>query len=348
MRYVFDTNGNNVTANVQATILSATVLPLADLFTLQYVHPTGAGIVGVDFHYNNLYMTSAPFPIAVNKLQKTSGPNGVATVNAVYQPARISRGAFEYAIGFEDTTCDVTWFIDDSFIFGHVGFTDVPWGWKYALLQGYFDEYPMWIHRAIFAPPTTPNGAPVLLGTTLMWRGFIRDVKADRGKVVITLASLMHVFQNVQIPTQTIQPGDRRPPYFPANIFIAGDNVPGVAVLGTSTPTELQVLRYSVPDHHLRDSYLSNIQSPGHPYVYVATNGEPQPYVFRIRDNVTNNTPQPNTLHIYPYEPINPYTMGLFNPGNLNDTTLVIYYPISPDTAGANGFPYVPPPEVSF
>jgi len=60
-------------------------------------------------------MTSTPFPVAVNALQKTAGPNGVATVNAVYQPSRIKRAtAVEYAIGLEDTTVDVTWYPDDN------------------------------------------------------------------------------------------------------------------------------------------------------------------------------------------------------------------------------------------
>jgi hypothetical protein len=109
------------------------------------------------------------------------------------------------------------------------------------------------------------------------------------------------------------------------------------------------VLRYSTPDHALRDCFMTNLDSPDHPYVYTATNDEPQPYMFRIRDNLTNSNPQPNTPHIYPYEPINPYTMGLFNPGNLNDSTILIYNSWSPNVAGGvAGFPFVPPPEVSM
>ena len=115
--------------------------------------------------YRNLFMTSTPFPVAVNALQKTAGPNGVATVNAVYQPSRIKRAtAVEYAIGLEDTTVDVTWYPDDNNHFTemiHPGIGNPgPWGWKWALLAGYFDETPMYIHKAYFTPPTTPNGYP--------------------------------------------------------------------------------------------------------------------------------------------------------------------------------------------
>jgi hypothetical protein len=46
------------------------------------------------------------------------------------------------------------------------------------------------------------------------------------------------------------------------------------------------------------------------PYVYTAVNNQPQPYVFRIRDNITNNTPQPNTLHIYPVRAHQPNHYG--------------------------------------
>lgn len=344
MRYIFDTNGNDVTSNVVAAISTYTVLPVADLFWFEYIDPSNASN-GPNIRVTDKFMTSAPWPIAVNKLQNQPGPTGIATINATYQPARIQREALNYEIGFGDQSVDITWFVDDSVDFG-----SLAWGFKWALIQGYLDEAPVWIHRAYFTPgiyPSTPNAYPSLLGTTLVWRGFVRDVKADRGQVVITLASLMHLFQGTQIPTQTIQPGNRVPPFFPGSVSLFGNSITGIKPLSTSTPTDLQftLSAGSYADHSLRDAYFTLHQQPP-PNGWIPHSGQPGPGVFRIRDNVTNNSPVASTLHVFPYEPINPVNL-ICTPNNTNQF-MEIFFPQPLNSGGQNGFPYVPPPEVSF
>ena len=140
-RFVYDpASGADITASAQSAMLGASVLPLADLFWLQYVGPhlTTSGFPPT-LVTHNLFMISGPYPIAVGKLQaapnQPGSTSGVVTVNANYLPARISHSAFEYAVGL-DTTVDVTWYTDDSLTLSDSAGT-VPWGFKWALLQGY-------------------------------------------------------------------------------------------------------------------------------------------------------------------------------------------------------------------
>jgi len=348
MRTVYDTNGNDVTSSVAAAMFSATVMPICDLYWFRYVGPhlTTSGFPPTLF-VHNLFMTSGPFPVAVNKVQQSAGPNGVATVNATYLPTRLKRGPLEYEIGLKDNSLDVTWYVDDSQTLSDSAGT-VAWGFKWALLQGYLDECPMYIHKAIFSPAATPNGQPTLLGTTLMWRGFVRDVQADRGQIVITLGSLMHLFQNIQVPTQTIQPGNRMPPYLAASNPIEISYLLGlVGVLPTTTPTDIQLNPVgNYADHSLRDYFLTNVQLPN-PYSYVAINNSPQPWAFRIRDNITDNNPSTHTMHVYPYEPIDPVTL-VVNPNILPSLSEFVVYAPASLSGGQPGFNALPPPEVTL
>jgi len=347
MRTVYDINGNDVTTSVSAAMFSSTVMPICDLYWFRYIDPKHSSIASV-IHYTDLFMTSGPFPVGVNKVQQLAGPSGLATINATFIPARIKRAALNYEIGLKDQSVDVTWYIDDS-----KTLTSVAWGFKWAFLSGYFDESPIWIYKAIFSPPATPNAQPIFLGTTLMWRGFVRDVQADRGQVVLTVGSLMHLFQNTQIPTQTIQPGNRLPPYLPTGPGgnTIGHPLSGVVVFSTSTPTDIQ-LDFStlggslIPDHAWRDWYFTVINNvPPNLFAASSTSGSPQPQLFRIRDNLTTNSPSTNTLHIYPYEPINPVLL-VAAPDNASH--FITIYPPQSLTGGAPGFPYTPPPEITL
>lgn len=346
MRYVFDTNGNNITSTAQSALMGASVLPMCNLYWLQYVNPASSA-AGPNILVSNLFMTDAPYPVGVNKLQGQPGPLGVVTVNAVFQPWKIERGALEYTIGLEDQTLDVTWYTDDDAAGVFPGVFPPPWGWKWAMLAGYMDDCPMNVYTAFFNPPTGPNSAPTLLGTTLMWRGFIRDVKADRGQMTTTLSSLMHIFQNVQVPTQTIQPGNRVLPYATGTPTLFGNSLTGITPLVTSTPFDLQfTLTTGYPaDHVLRDWYFTSHQQPP-PNGWTPHSQQPGPQMYRIRDNIKNNNPVTNTLHVFPYEPVNPVTLVLPTLGT--PTYMEIFSPQNPSLGGTSGFPYVPPPEVSL
>lgn len=333
-RRYYNSAGADVSSTVQTFLLGGGVsgtVPMCDLFWLQYINPSVNSLVPT-----NLFLAGASYPVSVNNLQVTAGPNGVKTVNAVYKPTKgISRGAMNYEVGFKDQTCDITWNIDDSI---HIG--TLSWGFKHALVAGYFDEYPFWIHQAIFSD----INAQVLIGTTLKWRGFIKDVKADRGKVIVTIASLLNIFQGVQIPSQVIQPGSRLPSYFPAgNASVVGGSLGGTFMVA-STPMDLQFDTTASPfaaiaDHALRDCYLTSVNN-GPPNWKAAQSGVPFAPVFRIRDNVTTV----GICHLYPYEPIDPVNMLGF-PGGVAFINFYFQNETNKTGAIAPGFPTVPPPE---
>lgn len=330
---------NNAGADNSTTVISFIkgggnngTLVQADLYWLEYIDPLVNSLTPT-----NLRLTSAPFTVGVNNLQVTAGPTGVQTVNATYKTVKsISKAGISYEVGFADQTVDITWAVDDS-----IHINTLPWGFKWALLSGYFDEYPFWIHRAIFTD--IPSNGGVLLGTTLIWRGFIRDTKADRGQVVITLASLLDVFQQVQVPVQTIQPGSRMPPFFPAgNASVIGGSLGAHFDIG-STTTDLQFSGGApTADHALKDAYFSSINEPP-PSWKTAQSGQPFAQIYRIRDNIT----VAGVLHVYPYEPINPLTM-LGIPGNSGYINFYFQNAIGLAGAIAAGFPFVPPPETGF
>lgn len=337
-RRYYDGSGADVSAATIAFMQGGGVngtLVVADTHWLEYISPGSNSITPA-----NLFMTSAPFPIKVANLQVTAGPTGVQTVNANFLPASIARSSFDYEIGFSDQTVDVTWLVDDSIQINNLG-----WGFKWALLSGYFDEYPWYIHRAIFTD--LPSNGGTLLATTLMWRGFIRDAKADRSQVTITLASLLDIFQQTQVPTQVIQPGSRMPPFFPAgNASVIGGSLGG-SFSSFSTPMDIQFNTLAGPfapisDHALAGAYLTSVNAPP-PVWKAAQSGAPFAQIFRLRDNVTDIA---GILHIYPYEPINPVSLL----GNFGSTYINVYFQSAIGLAGAvaAGFPFVPPPETGF
>lgn len=333
-RRYYDGTGVDNTTTVVSFIQGGGVnetLVQADTFWFQYINPSVNSLTPT-----SLFMTSAPFPIKVPNLQVTAGPAGVKTVNANFLPSRISRANLEYAVGFQDQAIDITWFVDDTIHFGSLG-----WGFKWALVSGYFDEYPWWIHRAIFTD--IPSNGGVLLGTTLMFRGFVRGIKTDRSQVIITLGSLMDIFQQTQVPTQVIQPGSRLPPFFPAgNASVIGGSLGAHFDIG-STPMDLQFSGGGgSADHALRDAFLTSVNNPP-PVWKTAQSGSPFAPIFKIRDNITIA----GVLHIYPYEPINPLTL-IGSPGASGFTNIYFQSPIGLAGAIAAGFPYVPPPETGF
>lgn len=337
MRTVYDNTGADITATAKTTMFNATTLPLADLFWFSFVSPGDPALFG-HIKYTDMFVTSAPYPVGVAKLQATPGSSGVVTINATYLPANIARGTLTYEVGLSDQTCEVTWFVDDT-----ITLTNVTWGLKWALVSGYLDDSPVWIHRGIFTPNSNPNLPPTLVGTSLMWRGFIRDCKVDRGQVVITLASLIHIFQQVQVPSQTVQAGSRLPPFAAAgNGSVIGGSL-GCVFESASTPIDLQFTAGApTPDHAMRDAIILSINEPP-PNVHYAQSGKPQPQVFRIRDNVNIS----GVLHVYPYEPINPLTLI----GNPNSSPQYINFFLQSDIGSgsvAPGFPLVPTPETGL
>lgn len=321
MRVVYDTSGADVTTSVQNYLKANRTLLLYDLFWLRSwrfwsYNPSS--------QFTDMFYTSAPFPIKVAKLQ--SGPNAIATENATFLPARIDRGKLDYKIGLDDQSLDVNWYLKET----EAIFPGPP-TFKQALLAGFFQDAPLWVHQAIFTADR------VLLGTTLKFRGFVQNAELAVDHIKLTLSSLMHVFQTVKVPTQLIQPGNRTPGFVPAGQFVA-PNGP----LAGSTQTDVLFgdiigVAWPIPDHSLRDGYVI---AAGNLSFTAPTNNSPPPLFFRIRDNITNDTPNLSNLHVYPYEPtlVDPLSLGV---------AMWIQDSLLNSGSGAPGFPLVPVPETA-
>lgn len=196
---------------------------------------------------------------------------------------------------------------------------DAGFNLKQILAAGYCDGAPFWYHKAIFNPDHT------LLGTTLMFRGYLRDVECADDHIKFTIASLMEAFNQVQVPTQLVQPGNRSVQIVPPQ----PTQVLG-SVLGTSTSTDLQ-FSATAADHLFQGGFIS---MAGHD-TYAVPNalGTMVPSFIRIRDNITIS----GTLHLYPVAPI------VVNTNSLSPVAAWAKSSLS-NSNGAPGFPYIPGP----
>lgn len=271
-------------------------------------------------------------------------PFFVGNGNTVNVPA----GAAFLQLGFNDSN------IKDNFgcfLFTVSGSGVIASGkfpsWQQAFSAGMFDECPAYIYRAFFNGDPKQGGT--LLGTTLMFRGFVREAESGQDHVLLTLSSLLDVFQEVQVPTQIIQPGNRTTPYVPSGVTytVNGMNV------GLSTSAILafnNTLSSPPADHALTDAYIIT----GGVTSFSPVNGQPQPAFLRVRDNVT----AAGVLYIYLYEPTIIPLDKLANEwrflgGGTNwseqatTVAILLQKPLS-NSYGAPGFPSVPPPEIGI
>lgn len=349
MRKIYDpTSGSDVTTAVQASISSTRSLFTRWLFRFQ----------SVDFWGYNPYLDNATFsfsndfPIFVNKAQ--IGATGATQLGRYSQgslvvagetfiPTQMQIEKLEYSIGFEDHPVDVTWYIDDAVDYK----ADLNQGLsacqspanmtlKKAFLMSAFNEVPFWIYQALFSDDPAKGG--LFYGTVLMFRGYIRKVTETRNGIVLSLASLMDVFQQVQIPTQTIMPNCRAVPYIPgAGGTYAGDYF---AITAINNPTSITfqiniINNATVPENALRD-YWMNFCGATFAGQQAWGSGQPSAPSWRIRGNTFCNNA--NSITVFFYEaPIIPV-----NPGSIN-----IYGQFSLSTK-PQGFPYVPPPEYNI
>lgn len=212
--------------------------------------------------------------------------------------------------------------------------------WQQGLAAGMFDECSTNIYRAFFNGDPKQGGT--LLGTTLMYRGFIREAETAQDHAKLTISSLLDLFQEVKVPTQIIQPGNRTTPYVPSGVTYT------VSGLDTINSTA-SVLRFSsgggIADHALQDAYLLT----GGVSSWTPVNGQPPPVFLRIRDNVTIS----GVLYVYLYEPtiipIPQIGAGFGATGgsiSLN-VGILLQKPLS-NSYGAPGFPSVPVPEIGI
>lgn len=346
MRVIYNpTSGADVTSSVQASMLASRSFFIRYLFRFQCLGFwfTNATNNFVDFCY------TTDFPIHVDKYQIVATGSGqlgsysggvLQTDGDNFLPEVIQiSSALEYKVGFEDHSVDVTWFINDTLDYqGNSGnsLTSVlsPSGLtlKQALLMGSFNECPFWIHQAIFSGD--PRRGGTFLGTVLMFRGFIRKVTSSRNAVVLSLASLMDVFQQSQIPSQILTPNCRAIPFLPAAGGTFAGHWTGVQTINSPTSVTFNIgSSVTIAEDVLRDYYIGFTSNVGAGVLPWGTATPPAPF-WRVRGNADNGGPS-TTVTVYFYEP--PIIPQI--PSDI---------PVMAQTSNSGnppGFTHVPPPE---
>ena len=349
MRTIYDPQyGNDVTSSVQSILASGRTFFTRFLFRFQ--------VLGFWFNnpQNNFvdFTYTTDFPIIVYKYQTTAvganplGPySGGVLVNSgdVFLPERIEvSGSFQYEVGFADHPVEVTWYIDDEV--NYMGNSRQPFNQvltppnltlKQAMISGAFNEAPFWIHQAIFT--SDPRTGGTFIGTVLMWRGYIRKVTPTRNALVLSISSLMDVFQQVQIPTQTLLPNCRAVPFLPApGGTYSGNKTTWTGIDSVVSPTAVTFLWG--PGTHiltdaLKDYYMAFTSNSAGGILPWGTGMPPAPF-WRIRGNDDNNS-NTGLVTVRFYEPP-------IIPVSVSD---IIVYGQTSQTGTPPGFPYIPPPE---
>jgi hypothetical protein len=193
------------------------------------------------------------------------------------------------------------------------------------------------MHRAIFTD--WPRNGGTFLGTTLMFRGYVAGAKATADSLEITIDSLMQVFQDTQIPAQTIQPNGRGAQFIPNQAAPFGGDFIDATPL-TALSFEVQTGE-AVTANSLTDCWFSFVPRNGYfgglGYFSEYAPGIPLAPAWRIRGNTAAGNPSANHCIIYSYEPYvlgNGQWVNVLGQGALNEAP--------------SGFPNVPRPETDF
>lgn len=355
MRKIYDpTSGADVTATVQSYLQAGNAPVTCYLYSFRCMNFWDYNPYG---HYATFCYTDFEAPLFVTYAQTGPGPAGFLTTSGGAGQAQWNTGLeflaenighdkLSYGIGFEDRPVEVNWAMEPTRNYGALfsSLGNLIWDYpsvaaypanftlRQALTMGLFTEAPFWIHECIFTDFPRLGGS--FLGTTLMFRGFIRKTTSTQSTLKISLASLMDVFQSVQVPTQTITPNNRTLPYIPLAVspYNDGGLFTHYSSFSFPNPTTLQcTTTYSIPTNALQDSWINFAPAAyigGVPY----HNGWPTVPSWRIQ----GNTAGPGTIQIYFYEP---YVFPN-NPGGFN-----IWAQQATGGGPAAGFLHLPPPE---
>jgi len=351
MRKIYDPiTGSDVTSTVQTTLQSGRTLVTAYLYRTTFqifwnYNPYGS--------FGSYTFTDADFPIFVNWMQIDNGAakqighwlhDNLIPTGLNFYPEPITHDKLSYGIGFEDKPVEIDWAIDDSKVYNVVeesslgGVFNTTIGElqspanctvKQGMQMGFFTDCPFWIHEAVFTD--FPSRGGTFLGTTLMFRGYIRGVTATRSRMKLKLSSLMDVFQSVQVPTQTITPNNRALPYIPLAIGTYGGDFAG------GTPITERVISFTtaetIPAGALQDYWLTF-----NPASYAGfspyKSGYPAAPAFRIQGNDASSAGSVTVYFYQPYALPNPYA------------AVTVYAQLA-NVGGPTGFKYLPPPEMS-
>lgn len=351
MRTIYDpTSGADVTATVQTALRSSRNLFTRWLFRFQSVIFWGYNpyLDDATFSFSN------DFPIFVNMAQvgaagsfqlgtwKNSGSH-FTKYGETFIPTQMQIEKLEYGIGFEDRPVDLIWYIDDSIdyagdsAFGLSAALSPPnMTLKKAFIMGAFNSCPFWIYQALFSDDPSKGGT--FYGTTLMFRGYLTEVKATSSGLVLSLSSLMDVFQQVQVPTQTIMPSSRVAPFIPgaggtfATEFVSIHQIVSPTQI-IFQPNIIGNVTYAQDD--LRD-YWMNFSSASYAGIPSYGTGRPAAPSWRIlgNDAVTNGPYVTVYFYEAPIIPNNPADCNVYGQVGLS--------------AKPYGFPSVPPPDYNL
>lgn len=350
MRKIYDpTSGNDVTTTVQSFLQAGGVPVTCFLYSFQCMDFWSANPYG---KYATFCYTDFESNLFVSYLQQYANgstpisPDGSSAPGLPFLAENISVGEFSYGIGFEDNPAEVSWHMDmghdyqvleysGSNFWSSLSSAAYPSGLtlRQALAMGTFFQCPFWIHECYFTD--FPRLGGFFLGTSLMFRGYIRSVKTTQSSIKLGLSSLMEIFNTIQVPTQTITPTNRSLPYVPLATSPYADT--GVSshysAYSGLNATTLQVnTTFSIPANALQDSWI-NFSVANYAGILPIKSGYPSSPSWRIQ----GNTAGPGTIQIYFYEPFILPLSPNFN----------IFAQQTTSGGVIQGFLYVPPPEYS-
>jgi hypothetical protein len=189
----------------------------------------------------------------------------------------------------------------------------------------------------LYSPGSKSVDGLVLLGTTLMYRGFIRETEAAADYLKVSLGSLMQIVQDTQVPAQLIQANARTNPFLP---------FPNVAATLTPYPSAGTIVRvgaktYTMGGSGITVNQLQDCWVTFNPSAadlnFAPQNGLPPcaTPAWRIQSNTASSGGSLNvTFYDPPIVPGNIQNINLFSPNS--------------QTSGAPGFANVPPPDNSI
>jgi hypothetical protein len=205
MRKIFDPNtSSDVTVSVQNVLRTSRTFVTCYLYHWMFMlfipySPYGA--------YGTYNFTDAEWPVHIGNMQLSNrgceavgwwGHQVLQPGGLDFYPETITHDKLSYGIGFEDKPCTINFAPTDAVRYGIKTNTSLSGTFfiypdqcqspqnltlRQAFQTGIFSECPFWIHKAIFSD--FPNRGGTCIGTTLMFRGFIRDCQVSDSNVKI-------------------------------------------------------------------------------------------------------------------------------------------------------------------